>query len=655
MRIGLAGLVALGCPLFALAAEPPPIERFTNFPQFQSLKISPHGQYLAFTRRQNGRESIAILHYPDLKTSAYTTFGDETDIASFRWAGDKFLLIEPARVFPGYNSYKAPTGEIIRLDANGKDAELLFGYQAGVMQTGTHITKRQSVEAAGSVIGTIPGNERDVLMQTYGYGIEGDVNAVYRMNLNTGVLSKVVGSPLRNGTFIIDSAYNVALVYGHDREGSNEVFRLGPKHQWERLVSTAPLRATLIPVGPTGAPDEFLVIDDRDAPTAGVFRWSAASGAEQLLYRNKDVDTEPLGVDPHNKPWGFVYVDHFPEYWYPDPQHPLAQAHQWLRSLFKGHNVQITSETDDMSYAVAVISAPRTPPVFIVVDVKNHKLLQHLVAYPDIKVDELGDAYPIEFVARDGLKIRGYLTVPHGVPQKKLPMIVLVHGGPHGVYDAWDFDWEAQLFASRGYAVLQVNYRGSGGRGRDFEDAGFGRWGREMQDDITDGVRWAIGDGVADAKRICIYGGSYGAYAALTGAFREPDMFRCAVGLAGVYDLPLMFERGDIQSVESGVTYLKAAVGTDTEELKRRSPVYNADKIRAAVLLLHGKIDERAPYEHAVRMRDALTKAGNPPEWFTEWGEGHGFFDEKHRVEAYERILAFFEKHLGKPAATAQN
>lgn len=258
---------------------------------------------------------------------------------------------------------------------------------------------------------------------------------------------------------------------------------------------------------------------------------------------------------------------------------------------------------------------------------------------------------PFEFSARDGMKIRGYLTTPQGPSAKQLPMIVLVHGGPHGVYDSFGFDFEAQLFASRGYAVLQVNYRGSGGRGRAFQAAGYGRWGREMQDDITDGVRWAISDGVADPKRICIYGGSYGAYAALTGAFREPDLFRCAVGMAGVYDLPLMFEKGDIQTIERGVNYLKLAIGTDIEELKRRSPVYNADKIRVPVLLLHGKVDERAPYEHAKRMRAALGKVGNSPEWSTEWGEGHGFFDEANRASAYELMLTFFAKHLGAAKA----
>jgi dipeptidyl aminopeptidase/acylaminoacyl peptidase len=362
-------------------------------------------------------------------------------------------------------------------------------------------------------------------------------------------------------------------------------------------------------------------------------------------------DLRLAGVDPAGRAWGFAYHDHFPRYWYPDPEHPLAQLHEWLRGAFRGHDIRITSQTDDLKLAVAMISSPLMPPSYYVVDVPGRKLLIQLSSRPDLKSEQLAKVEPVEFNARDGTKIRGYLTTPRGAPEKGLPMIVVVHGGPHFVYDTYGFDFEAQLFASRGYAVLQVNYRGSGGRGREFQGAGYGRWGREMQDDITDGVRWAIGDGVADPKRICIYGGSYGAYAALTGVFREPDMFRCAVGLSGVYDLPLMFEKGDIQSVQSGMNYLKTAVGTDMEELRRRSPVYNADKIRVPVLLLHGKLDERTPFEHAKRMREALEKAGNPPEWSTEWGEGHGFFDEKNRAAAYELVLRFFAKNLGPAGA----
>jgi dipeptidyl aminopeptidase/acylaminoacyl peptidase len=383
-----------------------------------------------------------------------------------------------------------------------------------------------------------------------------------------------------------------------------------------------------------------------------VFVWTPATGAQRLLFWHPDVNFGLEGLDPSGKPWGFWYVDHFPGYWYPEPEHPLAQLHQWLFTKFPEHEVEITSQTDDMTLAVARVSGPRTPPIFLVVDVKLRRLLHQLPSRPDLKREDLAEVEPIEFSARDGKKIRGYLTIPNVARAKQLPMIVIVRGGPHGVYDRFEFDFETQLLASRGYAILQVNYRGSGGRGRVFEADGYGKWGREMQDDVTDGVKWAIGDGVADPKRICIYGGSYGAYSALTGPFREPDVFRCAVGMAGVYDLSLMFEKGDIQTVERGMNYLKMAVGTDKEELKRRSPVYNAEKIRVPVLLLHGKVDQRAPYEHAKRMREALERAGNPPEWSTEWGEGHGFSDEANRAAAYELMLAFFAKHLGAADGT---
>jgi dipeptidyl aminopeptidase/acylaminoacyl peptidase len=282
-----------------------------------------------------------------------------------------------------------------------------------------------------------------------------------------------------------------------------------------------------------------------------------------------------------------------------------------------------------------------------VVEVKTRKVVMQQPAYPDLRTEDLSPMDPVEFRARDGLVIRGYLTTSRSAGKQRQPMVVLVHGGPHGASDTYEFDPEAQLLASRGYAVLQVNFRGSGGRGRGFETAGYGEWGRLMQDDITDGVRWAIADGVADPARVCIMGTSYGAYSALAGSFREPELFRCAIGISGVYDLPTMFDRGDIQETKLGVRYMKEVIGSDPEDLRRRSPTYNAEKIKAAVLLIHGTADERAPITHAVKMKAALEKAGNPPEWLTEAGEQHGFQDQKHRAGAYERILEFLRKHIG--------
>ena len=651
MRHRIACVLLLCAPAWA-GAEPPPVASFSNFPKFESMKISPNGTYLAFTRHTTEHEVITVLRLADLKPTTQSHFGDRIDISSFTWANDERLLISPTRRFPGLVAHKVPTGEIIGLDANGNDAEMLFGYSAGERRQDTRIAQRENVYQPGRVLSRLTDTPTEVLIQTYGYSYEGDFNSVYRMNVRTGLLRKVAGSPIRDGEFRVNLARDVALVAGENKNGNRHVYwRPSASSDWKLLSDTEMDGGLLWPLGPTATDGEFYALDNRDASTYGVYAWAPATAASKLLYRHPEVDMGGAASDPKGVPYVFGYDDHFPRYWYPDPAHPLAQFHQWLVKTFPDHNISITSQTDDLKLAVVEVSGPRQPRIFFVADVPGRKFLHQLQSRPDLKSAQLAAVEPIEFKARDGTTIRGYLTMPQGASQKNLPMIVLVHGGPHGIEDTYDFDYETQLLASRGYVVLQVNYRGSGGRGRNFEGAGYGKWGREMQDDVTDGVRWAIADGVADAKRICIFGWSYGAYSALTGAFREPELFRCAVGAAGVYDLPLMFEKGDIQTARAGLRYLKMAVGTDEEELKRRSPVFNTDKIKIPVLLLHGKLDDRAPYEHAKRLRDALTKAGNAPAWATEWGEGHGFFDEANRLAAYTLMLDFFGKHLGAPPA----
>jgi dipeptidyl aminopeptidase/acylaminoacyl peptidase len=650
MRTFLLGMLGLG--VLAPAGGQPAITAFTNFPRFETATLSPGGKYIAVTRRSAENETITVLELPALGVISHTTFGELTDIERVEWANDDRLLIQPMRRFPGFTAYKVPTGEIFGMDRDGDNLETLFGYAAGQQQTGTHLRQRESIRAPARLLRAMPSDPSNVLIQTYGYGIEGDFNSAYRMDVTTGLLSRAAMSPVRDGTFVTNFDGRPVFVYGNDDEGHSVTYhRARNGDDWRLVASGNGQQGAMIPIGPWSSTGEFLVLDNRDTATSGVFSYNPQDGSSELLFRSAEVDISGWSTDPSGKPWVFTYEDHYPRYWYPDPQHPLALAHQSLITRFPDFRIEIDSVTSDMSRAVARMTAPRIPLVFLYTDVANKQPLSSLLAYPDLEPTDLADVEAIEFRARDGLEIRGLLTMPNTSQKKELPMIVLVHGGPHGVYNVYGFDYEAQLFASRGYVVLQVNYRGSGGRGRDFKVAGYGKWGAEMQDDITDAVRWAIGDRVADPKRICIYGASYGAYAALTGAFREPDLFRCAVGMAGVYDLPLMFERGDIQSVELGVNYLKAAVGTNTQELARRSPVHNADKIRARVMLLHGNDDERAPIEHAERMRDALDKAGNPPEWITEWGEGHGFFDETNRAEAYGRILEFFAKHLA-PAAS---
>ena len=220
-----------------------------------------------------------------------------------------------------------------------------------------------------------------------------------------------------------------------------------------------------------------------------------------------------------------------------------------LMRAFPGSNVRITSTTADGSLAIVFVDSDVNPGDYYLFDTKTMRAEFLRATRTWIDPRQMRPRKPIEVTARDGVKLHGYLTQPAGTgPQ---PLVVLPHGGPHGIRDTWEFDWEAQLLASRGYAVLQINFRGSAGYGMDFETAGYRQWGAGMQDDVTDATRWAIEQKVTEPNRICIFGGSYGAFAALMGAAREPDLYRCAVGYAGIYDLELMLSSADIPESRS--------------------------------------------------------------------------------------------------------
>ena len=205
---------------------------------------------------------------------------------------------------------------------------------------------------------------------------------------------------------------------------------------------------------------------------------------------------------------------------------------------------------------------------------------------------------------------------------------------------------QVQMLANKGMAVLKVNFRGSEGFGVNFQEAGYRQWGQNVQHDIIDGVKLLINDGTVDKDNICIMGASFGGYSALQSAIIEPDMFKCAIGLMGVYDLPLMYEEGDTQASSYGVNYLKTVIGTDEAELKAFSPAYNVDKLKAPVHIVHGGEDERAPIEQAESLEAALKKAKHPYEITILDDEGHGFYKEEHRTLYYKKVLAFLDDHL---------
>ena len=335
-----------------------------------------------------------------------------------------------------------------------------------------------------------------------------------------------------------------------------------------------------------------------------------------------------------------------------DKNAPEAKLLVGLMQQFPGADVQLTSSTPDGSKVVFLVSGGSDPGQFFLYDSASRKASFLFARRPWIKPEQMAAVEPISLKSRDGLALHGYLTRPSGQEDaKNLPTVVFVHGGPYGIRDHWEFDPHVQMLASRGYAVLQVNYRGSGGYGEAFEQAGFREWGGKMQDDVTDATRWAIAQGVADPKRICIFGASYGGYAALEGAVKEPELYRCAIGYVGVYDLRLMYTRGDIPQSTYGDNYLKRVLGEDESVLWDRSPIAHLDRLKAKVMLIVGGADKRVPPVQGESLRSALNKAHIEHEWIYQRTEGHGFYDEKSAQDMFGKVVAFLDRNLGAQSA----
>jgi dipeptidyl aminopeptidase/acylaminoacyl peptidase len=327
----------------------------------------------------------------------------------------------------------------------------------------------------------------------------------------------------------------------------------------------------------------------------------------------------------------------------------LKSKHRSIDKALPGRFNSIYSRSRSGDVAVIRSMSDREPGEFFIANLDKLSMSQLGRARPWFSENKLAPMQPIQFKARDGITLNGYLTLPLGKDPKNLPFVMLPHGGPW-LRDSWVFDEEVQFLANRGYGVLQVNFRGSTGYGRKLFEAGLKQWGAAMQDDITDGVKWLVSEGYADSNRIAIYGGSYGGYAALSGLCFTPEIYRCGISLCGVSDIYTQF-REPARNNRYLKLFFASAVGDlskERPELMARSPLENTDKIVAPVLLAHGDKDPIVDVKQTIRMVRELKKRGKEVEFIRKENEFHGFQQETNRVEFYGAMEQFLAKHLGQ-------
>jgi dipeptidyl aminopeptidase/acylaminoacyl peptidase len=644
----------------AAPTAPIPIESFTRHDEYGAIKISPDGKSLALAMGKYGRTAVVFFDLESKKTTSGVRTPEGFEIDDFQWISPTRLIYTVAERSPG-EVQPSPTGEMFAVNRDGTRHLMIYGYRAGGSSTGTHLKGRQSSYAHADLISSLRRDDKDILLAeyqwrttAYGWRYDPDVKPrIIRLDTYSGSKRTLGGSPLSGGSLLADRDDEVRFALGRDAKLKLAVNWM-PKSgdAWTEFSLPGFREESVLPQLFSADNHSVLFTGVREGETlAALYRLDLETQAIERVHAFDNAEITDVITDLSESEIVGVrgYAERPVYHWLAD--NPATSLYRGLQRAFPDQNVTITSATDDGRLAIAFVSSDVNPGDYYLFDTttKKAEYVRGMRSWIDPKL--MRPIQPIELTARDGMKLHGYLTRPAG--DGPAPMIVLPHGGPHGVRDVWAFDSEVQLLANRGYAVLQVNFRGSGGYGIDFEAAGYRAWGTTMQDDVTDATRWAIDKGYARSDRICIYGGSYGGYAALMGAVREPKLYRCVIGHAGVYDLELMLSSADIPKSRSGRAYLDDVLGHDPADLHARSPTYNAQLIEAPVLLIHGKEDWRADYEQAKRMKAALEKKGKQVDWLALGGEGHGVYDEDTRKEVYTRILAFLDQHLKADVPTA--
>lgn len=619
-----------------------PAENFVSEDTYRDPVLSPDGKYVAVTTTMpewiGTVPTLAIIRLQDNKIISAIKMERFEVPAKHWWVSNTRLIVTKARDF-GDNEKPTPTGEVLTVELDGSGQDYLYGRLRG--------------KAADSGFGVVSGLPAKLNGHFYltEYNYRGKQSALYDVDSVANTREALLRLPYAGMDMLLDHQSHPRFANGYTSDA--KMLHLKFDHNtltWEPdRTSSAEMRVD--PLAFTADDSAVYARISEAGKPSYLVRQDMESGARTVIAADPVFDVQLVRAGRNSsEPFGWMLAGGEPRLHYLDAGSALAQLHQRLSAQFPGSFVSLLNTADDNSKLLFGVSSGRDPGAYYIYDAATNRADLLFSALEKIDPDLMGERKPISFTARDGLQLHGFLTLPHRHAAGSLPLVLIPHGGPHGIADDWSFDPEAQFLASRGYAVLQVNYRGSGGRGELFVKSGFEQWGGKIQQDLADGVRWAIGAGVADKGRVCVFGMSFGAYSAMMLPVREPQMFRCAVGYAGVYDLEMLLQAADKKDRKFADAVFRKYLGADPAQHRLNSPAFLADKIKLPVLLIHGSADDVTPVAQGKAMRAALEAAGNPPEYLQVSSEGHGFFLPANKLKVLKALEAFLARHIGAPA-----
>jgi dipeptidyl aminopeptidase/acylaminoacyl peptidase len=569
-------------------------------------------------------------------------------VNDFWWAKDDRVVLSTAERF-GSRDQPYPTGQLFALGVDGGRVRTLVGPKVETNMVQTY--GGSGPWEVASLIDTLPGDASNVLISAWDMG-PNPMTRVEKLDVYTGRRIQVASAPVRRASFTTDITGHVRFADGARDDNFRKLYyRDSDDVDWRLVNDEAQSGHYESALGfSRDGVTAYLQVMQPNGPDA-VVAWNTRTGERRQVQRDAVVDPYDTVYDRDGRTLiGMQYMADSVQTRLFDETTDTSRIYRALGKAFPDAAVTITSYTRDGRQALVQVWNDRTPGDTYLFDTQAMIANGVFVRREWFDPGKLPAARAVTVKARDGLMLHGYLTPPRGITgTAPAPLVVMPHGGPYAIFDTWSFDDDTQLLAEAGYAVLRINFRGSGNYGASFRRAGAREWGSRMQDDLTDATRWAIEQGIADPARICIYGASYGGYAALMGAAREPDLYRCAVGYVGVYDLEAL-HREDSRIARWARNWADDWIG-DRDALDARSPVLLAERIKAPVFLAAGGQDRTAPITHSKKMERALRNAGKSVETLYFSTEGHGFYTEEHRREYYTRLLGFLERHLGGATA----
>ncbi len=638
----------------ATAAPRLPLSRFAAPPRFIDAALSPDGRYLATVTWQQERYFVLIKDL-DAPAGAEVNAVDPGPGRTFNWvhwAAPRRLLA--ATVTPlAADRQLVLARRLIALDPDGGHAVQLVAPKG-----------KSRTLVLDTIVDLLPEDSAHILMSA-SPRVPGRPD-VYKVDLYRGLVTKVQKGRKGISMWMTDRQGRLRIGVGIVRDLYMISARNPQETRWRTLWQTeVGSPSTFTPVAFGAAPDTLLVLSNHESGRKALYAFDLARQSfTHRLFGHPEVDLSSAVLGPYLREVLAVgYIVDRPRFYYLDPD--LRAVMDGLRPVFPGKQIRLLSITPDHRRAVIYTEAPTDPGHLYLFDrtsdrTPEGRLTEFGAVNPTLEGRFLAATEPLSYRARDGLLIHGYLTLPAGTTRSDLkqqrrpppPLVVMPHGGP-SARDFLRYDYTVQFLANRGYAVFQMNFRGSTGYGTWFERKGYRAWGQEMQDDITDGTRFLIAEGLAAPGRICIFGGSYGGYAALMGVVKTPALFACAISLGGVSDLRAFVKSAARTAGKARLAHI-GDVRRDRKMLDRYSPVKRVREIRSPVLLLHGELDATVPAEQSRRMARALHKAGKEYRFITLAGTAHALRTRNDRERVLREVERFLDRTIG-PARPARH